>query len=54
MNRFPGFFRRAILCGGVLAVSLVLAGIAGWAWPRSTNSTQESAKPGDDASLLEG
>src|SRR5439155_8045971 len=34
--------------------SLVLAGIAGWAWPPSANSSQETAKPGDDASLLDG
>src|SRR2546427_8955251 len=54
MNRFAGFFRRAIVCGGVLAVSLVLAGIAGWAWPPSANSSQEAANPSDDASLLEG
>src|SRR5437879_5955980 len=53
MNRFAGFFHRAIACGGVLAVSLVLAGIVGWAWPRSANSSQEAAKP-SDASLLEG
>ena len=54
MNRFAGFFGRAIVCGGVLAVSLVLAGIAGWAWPPSANSRQEAAKPSDDGSLLEG
>ena len=54
MNRFAGFFRRAIICGGVLAVSLVLAGIAGWARHPSANSSQEAAKPSDDASLLEG
>ena len=54
MNRFAAFFRRAIICGGVLAVSLVLAGIAGWAWHPSANSSQEAAKPSDDASLLEG
>src|SRR2546428_13049658 len=54
MNRFASFFRRAIVCGGVLAISLALAGIAGWAWPPFTNSAQEAAKPNDDASLLEG
>src|SRR5947209_18484998 len=54
MNRFASFFRRAIVCGGVLAISLALAGIAGWAWPPFTNSAQEAAKPSDDGSLLEG
>src|SRR3989475_7660763 len=54
MNRFASFFRRAIVCGGVLAISLALAGIAGWAWPPFTNSAQEVAKPSDDGSLLEG
>jgi len=54
MNRFAGFFRRAVVCGGVLAVTLILAGIAGWAWPPSANSSQEAAKASDHVSLLEG
>src|SRR2546430_11631042 len=54
MNRFAGFFGRTIVCGRVLAMSLVLAGIVGWAWPPSANSGQEAAKPSDDASLLGG
>jgi len=43
MNRFVGFFRRAIVCGGVLAVSLVLAGIAGgWLGPDGAHFADRS------------
>jgi regulator of RNase E activity RraA len=54
MNRFAGFFRRGITYGAFLAAVLSVPGIAGWAWPASSKPRQEAAKPGDDASLLEG
>ena len=54
MSRFVRFPRRALACGAILAVALLLVGVAGWAWPHSARARQEAAKPNDDASLLEG
>src|ERR1700687_309965 len=54
MNRFVRLFRRPLACGALLAVALLLAGVAGWAWPRSAKPRQEAAKSNDDASFLEG
>ena len=54
MTRLVRFFRRVFACGALLAIALFLAGVAGWAWPPSAKSSQEAAKPNDDASLLEG
>src|SRR6267378_685718 len=46
--------RRALFYGALLAATLFLAGVAGWAWPPSAKRAQEAAKANDDASLLEG
>jgi regulator of RNase E activity RraA len=54
MNRFVRLPRRALICGGFLALAVFLDGIAGWAWPPFPKPSQEVAKVSDDASLLEG
>jgi regulator of RNase E activity RraA len=54
MNRFAGLFRRGLVLGILLGAALFVAGLTGWAWPPSSKPSQEAAKPGDDASLLEG
>ncbi len=54
MHRFVGLFRSGLVFGTLLAAALCVAGLTGRAWPPSANSSQEAAKPSDDASLLEG
>ena len=54
MNRFVGLPRRVFAFGAFLAFAVFVAGLAGWAWPPSAKPSQEAAKLGDDASLLEG
>jgi len=54
MNRFTDLSRRVLVFGAFLIAALFVAGITGWAWPSTAKRSQETAKPSDDASLLEG
>src|SRR4030088_3855769 len=54
MMNFVCVPRRVLFCGGLVAVTLFLAGVAGWAWPHSAKPLQEAATSNVDASLLEG
>jgi regulator of RNase E activity RraA len=54
MKNFVCLPRRVLFYGALVAGTLFLAGVAGWAWPHAAKPRQEAAKSNDEASLLEG